>query len=99
MAVAEQAREFLTLDQLHLPPSLPVVDLEIEDYVDWTGDDALRITAIVDESARDEDLKARDVFVLKDAVRAGLQRHGIDLFPYVFLAKRSELNAPFDEDE
>jgi hypothetical protein len=99
MAVAEQAREFLTLDQLHLPSSLPIVALEVEDYVDWSGDDALRINAILDEDAADDDLKVPDVFVMKDRIRQELRQHGIDLFPYVFFAKRSDLAAPVEDDE
>jgi hypothetical protein len=67
--------------------------------VDWSGDDALRINAILDEDAADDDLKVPDVFVMKDRIRQELRQHGIDLFPYVFFAKRSDLAAPVEDDE
>jgi hypothetical protein len=98
-AVAEQAREFLTLDKLQFPASLPIVELEVEDYVDWTGDDALRINAYIDEAASGDDVNVRDLFAFKDAVRSELQRHGIDLFPYIHFPKRSELEAARKEME
>jgi len=99
MPVAEKAREFLTLDKLQFPKTLPIVELEVEDYVDWTGEDMLRIDAYIDEAAKDEDVKVRDLFAFRAAVRQELQRHGIDLFPYVRFPKRSELEAARKEME
>jgi hypothetical protein len=99
MAVAEKAREVLKLDQLQLPSRPRVVELHVDDYTDWTGDDALRVQVILDESTTDEDLKAPNTFAITDAIRDGLRKHDVNLFPYIFFAKQSELDAlRYEED-
>jgi hypothetical protein len=86
MRVHEETQEFLR----KLPLPLPVVDIELEDYVDAEGDDALRVWVILDEDTEDMSLSGAEVVRLKAAIRECLLRHGITVFPYVFLTKASE---------
>ncbi|MBW3542879.1 MAG: hypothetical protein KY476_21665 [Planctomycetes bacterium] len=98
MAVIDAAREALDLSKLQLPPSPPVTQLECEDYTDAEGESALRILAVIDESTDLEQVTGHDVGELKYAIRQSLRRHGINLFPYIFLAKPSELEEEDDGD-
>lgn len=98
MNVVEQAREALKLKDLKLPPAPKVVGLEVEEYVDWTGDDALRVMAILDEDADVEHVSGRDVSDLKLAIHDRLLEQGIQLFPYIILVKQSE-RVPAGDDE
>ena len=86
MRVDEEIRQTL----FDLPDSLPVVDVEVADYVDSAGDDALRVRVILDEQVEDAGLSGAAVVRLKAAIRECLLRRGITVFPYVFLAKASE---------
>lgn len=86
MRVHEEIQQFLR----KLPLPLPVVDVELEDYVDSDGDDALRIWVILDEQTEDTSLSGAAVVRLKAAIRECLLRRGITVFPYVFLTKASE---------
>src|SRR2546421_7318783 len=97
MSVDAKAREALDLKSLSFPPSLPVIRLEVEDYTDWDGDPALRVLVVLDESVDEEQVSGEDAGDLKFAIRESLRKHGITLFPYIFLAKPSEL-AESDED-
>ncbi len=96
MAVAEQARRALDLKKLRFPRSLPVVRLEAEDYTDWEGEPSLRVLVVLDESVDEEKVSGEDAGKLKSTIRESLRKHGITLFPYIFLAKQSELD---DNDE
>jgi len=77
-----------SLRKLSLP--LPVVDIEVEDYVDADGEDALRVTVILDERTEDRSLTGRAVIQLKEAIHDRLLQQGVTVFPYVFLTKASE---------
>ena len=87
------------LDVKNLPalPSLRVIKVDAEDYTDWTGDPALRVTVLLDESTVIERVTGKDVIALKGAIHDNLLNHVITLFPYIFLVKPSEL-AETDED-
>lgn len=79
-----------SLRDLRLP--LPVTDIELEDYVDADGEDALRVWVILDERTEDRSLSGPAVIQLKAAIRDRLAELGVRVFPYVFLTKVSEPN-------
>ncbi len=68
-----------------------MVAVEAEDYTDSTGEPALRILVTLDEAADVESLPGEAIGKLKSAIRDSLRRHGVTVFPYIFLAKPSEL--------
>jgi hypothetical protein len=97
MTVVEVAREAMNQESLKLPPKLPIVRWSVEDYEDSSGEQALRVLVVLDENVDIEKISGRDVGELKFAIYDALQRKGITLFPYVFLAKQSELDEPTEE--
>ena len=97
MSVSVDALEVLDLKNLPLPPGLHVLRIDAEDYTDWDGDPALRISILLDESTEVEKLSGAAVGDFKDAIHQNLLKHGISLFPYIFFAKPSEL-AETDEE-
>jgi hypothetical protein len=96
MTAAEKAREVLYLSALSLPPKPKVLGIDVEDYVDTTGDDSLRVQILLDESTTDEEL-GEDTFRLKWAVFERLRSAGIEEYPYILVAKPSELAEAEDE--
>lgn len=98
MTKDKRIRAALDLKKLRLPPSPPVISIEAEDYVDWTGDDALRIQVTLSEEADDKSLTGENVLDLKMAIHDSLLAHSVQLFPYIFLVKKSELLATSAED-
>ena len=98
MPVDQKIRDALKLSKLKskLPRSPKVVDIRVEDYVDTDGEDALLIWVILDESVSDEQLmRAEDTTAVKSAIRDRVFELGVDLWPYIRMAKQSEL----DEDD
>ena len=79
------------LKGLALPASPSVVRLLVEDYTDSEGEPTVRVLAVLDEKTDLKKVGGAAVGELKSAIRAGLQRSGITAFPYIFLAKPSEL--------
>ena len=98
MAVTAEIHEALDLSKLKLPPSPSVSRLIVEDDEGTDSEPALRITAVIDESTDLDQVNGRDVGELKFVIRQSLRQHGIHLFPYIFLAKPSELLGD-EEDE
>jgi hypothetical protein len=82
----------LQLQQLKLPLSPAVVGIRVEDHVDHTGDPSLRVWVMVDEAVDAEKLSGASVSQLKSAIRQRLRENGITEFPYIILAKQSELD-------
>lgn len=99
MTVADQARAILDLRGLPLPPRPKVLQIAVEDYVDASGDDALRVDVLIDDNATLEDIRSGGVRQLKRAISDRLRSEGIELFPYIFLAKPSELADLAEENE
>jgi hypothetical protein len=97
MPVDEKTRKALDVKNLPHLPGLDVIGMEAEDYTDWAGEPALRVLVTLDESVNVEKLSGEVVGEFKAAIRKRLRDQGITLFPYVFLAKPSEL-AEKDED-
>ena len=100
MPVDQKIRDSLRLSDLKskLPPSPRVVDVRVEEYVDTDGEDALRVTVILDEDVVAENLRAEDTIALKSAIRQRIRDEGVDLWPYIRLAKQSELDEPAEEE-
>ena len=59
MAVDQKILDVLKLSELKskLPRNPKVVDIRVEEYVDTDGEDALRVTVIIDESVRSRSSK------------------------------------------
>src|SRR5437879_2024069 len=91
MPVDIETRRALDLKNLPQVPGLPVIGLEVEDYTDWEGEPALRVTVILDESVDPEKVSGKAVSDLNFAIHENLTSRGITLFPYIFLVKPSEL--------
>jgi hypothetical protein len=98
MSVDEKTVEALDLKNLSLPATPRVLAVEAEDYTDSSGEPALRILVTLDESADVENLPGEAVGRLKSAIRENLRRHGVTVFPYIFLAKPSELSQANDQE-
>lgn len=98
MPVDQNTIDALDLGSLHLPPSPPVMRLEPEDYTDSAGEPSLRITVVLDEDTDISRVSGKDVGELKAVIRESLRNHGITVFPYIFLAKPSELAESDDEE-
>jgi hypothetical protein len=97
MPIDQKTRKALDIKKLRLP-SIPTVSaLQVEEYTDSTGDPALRVRVILDESTDIEKLSGEAIGDLKAAIRESLRKHGVTKFPYIFLAKQSEL-AGTDEE-
>ena len=94
MPVDQKIREALRLRELKLPRNPKVVDIRVEDYVDTDGEDALRVLVVLDEEVTSKSHGTR-VSDLKTAIRDRIRELGVELWPYIFLAKQSEL----DEDD
>jgi hypothetical protein len=98
MPVDEKTREALDLKSLHLPPSPPVLLLEAEDYTDSAGEPSLRILVVLDEKTDISHVSGEEVGELKSVIRESLRNHGVTVFPYIFLAKPSELQDAEDQE-
>jgi hypothetical protein len=91
MPISPEIREALDMKNLNLPPEPKVIAIEVEDLTDWTGDDALRVKVILDESVDEWNFSGEALLRMRAAIHEALLARGISLFPYVFLAKPSEL--------
>ncbi len=98
MPVDQKIRDALRVSDLKskLPRNPRVIDIRVEDYVDTDGEDALRVTVILDEKVNVERFKGEDIIALKSAIRDRIREQGVELWPYVRLAKQSEID---EEDE
>lgn len=100
MHVDTRVNEALRLDVLDLPPKPRVLSIEATDYVDWSGDPALRILVTIAEDTTDEELmNGKAISQLRNAIHDSLLANGISLFPYSNLAKPSELADDYDDDD
>lgn len=98
MPVDLRTIDALDLKSLRLPPSPPVKRLEVEDYTDSLGEPSLRILVVLNESTDLSQVSGNDIGDLKSAIRESLKQHGVTTFPYIFLAKPSELEQSDDEE-
>jgi hypothetical protein len=98
MPVDDKTLKALDLKNLSLPLHPRVASVEAEDYTDSSGEPALRVLVTLDEAADIESLPGEMIGQLKSAIRDNLRRHGITAFPYIFLAKPSELAEADDKE-
>lgn len=74
-------------------PKVPRVErFQCEVYLDSTGDDAVRIWAIISESTPDSKREWKVIAPIEDAIRGALRKHRVSLFPYIEFVKQSELD-------
>jgi hypothetical protein len=101
MAVDQKIRDALKLSKLKtkLPKNPRIVDIRVEEYVDTSGEDALRVTVVLDEGVEVEQLTAKDTTALKTTIRNRIREQGVELWPYIQLAKQSELDELDEEEE
>jgi hypothetical protein len=81
----------LDMKRLKIPNGIAVTKVFAEDYTDADGEPALRVSVILDEGVDVEKISGAAVGDLKFAIGENLRAEGIELFPYIFLAKPSEL--------
>lgn len=99
MSVDQKIRDALKLSKLKtkLPKNPRVVDIRVEEYVDTSGEDALRVTVVLDEDVEVEKLRAEDLTAMAREIRARVRDHGFELWPYVQFVKQSELDTENEE--
>lgn len=94
MAVDEKISQVLTAENLrsslHLPDELRLVRVDVEDYVDYDGNDALRVWIVLGDDVDEQDLPIDALIELKNAIHDRLLEMGEDRFPYIFVTKESE---------
>ena len=93
MAVDTKTKAALDLATLKLPPRPKVLSVDVEDYTDADGDDALRITVVLTEDTDLSTVTGEDVRRLKSAIHESLRNIGVTLFPYIFLEIKGEPEA------
>ncbi|MBX9791178.1 MAG: hypothetical protein K2Y37_19840 [Pirellulales bacterium] len=98
MAVDRVTLEALDLSRLALPSEPRVVGIKVDEYVDSDGADALRVTVVLTNDTTDEQLSGENSWALKSAIRESLRAHGVQLFPYIFLATEAELASGSGEE-
>jgi hypothetical protein len=101
MPVDQKIRDSLRLGDLKskLPPNPRVVDIRVEDYVDTDGEDALRVTVVLDEDVEVEKLRAEETTRLKTLIHDLLRDQEVELWPYIQFAKQSDLDQLDDEED
>ena len=101
MPVDQKILDVLKLSELKskLPRNPKIVDIRVEDYVDTDGEDALRVTVILDEGVKVEKVRGEDITALKSAIHQRIRDQGVTLWPYIWFAKQSELDEDDDENE
>jgi hypothetical protein len=99
MPVDQKIQDALKLSDLKskLPKNPRVVDIRVEDYVDTDGEDALRVWVVIDERVNPEKFKGEDISALKRAIHDRVRELGVGLWPYIRIAKQSELDEPDEE--
>ncbi|MCE9556099.1 MAG: hypothetical protein K8T91_22350 [Planctomycetes bacterium] len=98
MIVDNRVRDALDLHGLKLPAHPTVVNIEAEDYTNWSGDDALRVNVTLAGDTDEEKILGEEVIALKSAIQDSLRSHGITVFPYIFLRKAGPSEVESDED-
>ena len=97
MPLTVDIRDALDVKNLPIPPEMRILNICAEDYTDWDGNAALRVSVLLDDSTNVEKITGAEIGRFKLAIRDNLQKYGITLFPYFSIAKPSEL-AEIKED-
>jgi hypothetical protein len=94
MPIAQKVREALSLEALRkrlpMPKELGAVSVEVEEYVDHDGEDALKVWIVLRDDVDEDKLPYDDVLKLKWGIRQRLRELGETRFPYTHLTKQSE---------
>ena len=90
MTIAKKAGKLLNPKSLDLPSRPKIVGIEVEDYVDSAGEEALRVYVIIRDGTRDEELTGESGLQVRRAIHGRLREHGITLFPYVSYRTESQ---------
>lgn len=98
MSAMGKIRAALDLKTLELPEKPRIVAVEVEEYVDWYGDDALRVWVILAEEEDVAQISGKAVLALKNKIHESLLKDGIKAFPYISLLKASERIVSVDEE-
>ncbi len=100
MSITQQVREALSLDELQkrlpMPQELGAVSVEVEEYVDHDGEDALRVWIVLRDDVDEDKFPYDDVLKLKWGIRQRLRELGETRFPYTHFHKQSD---PRQNDE
>lgn len=79
---------------------LPVKEVQVRPYVDWSGDDALQVFVILDERASDEDWSWQKLEPVDRAIHDIVQSSGSGLYPYIRFVTAAQLTmSPDDSDD
>jgi hypothetical protein len=81
-----------------LPRNPKVVDIRVEDYVDSDGEDALRVTIVIDDDVDVEKVSGQDRSDLVNAIRSRIRELDVERWDYIGFAKPSELEEDDDEE-
>ena len=97
MPVDQKILDVLKLSKLKskLPKNPKVVDIRVEEYVDTGGEDAFPHLGHPRRKRGRREVQRRGYHALKSAIRDRVFELGIGLWPYIYIAKQSEL----DEDD
>lgn len=97
----EEIQKLLDPKTLSLPASMPVRRIEAEEYVDWEGEDAIRVTVVLEDSVDvgDDSVTGQDVLDLKWAIRQRLIENKVAEFAYISITSESELEEDVDLPE
>lgn len=83
-------RNALNSGGLELPQRMPVVEIDVEDYVDWTGEDGLNVTVTLSDETDVDGVTGLDVSDFKLAVRDRILELGEERFAYIEFQTESE---------
>lgn len=97
MVPAAQIDEALDLDDLDLPLKSRIVRVFWEPYVDWQGEDSLKVWVILDDATTDAEIVSDEMSQVKPKIRDRLRERGITEFVYIPFARESEYRELFEE--
>lgn len=93
----QAAADVLQSAKKTFPKAPRIQRLVVEDEIDMEGRDALRVTVVMPDDTRDDEIAGGHTLDLNWAIYQALQAKGINLFPYVFYATERELAEEAEE--
>lgn len=91
MKVQDIRETILDPKKLPLPPKPVVTDIKVFPHMDHTGEEALRVYVLLDESTTRADRAPKNLSAIRLAILDALRAAGIELFPYTRMATPSDL--------
>ena len=91
MTVVQEAAAVLEGAKDTFPKAPRIQRLTVEDEIDMEGRDALRVTVVLPDDTRDDEITGGHTLELNWAIYQALRAKGINLFPFVFYATEREL--------